>query len=225
MKSEKLTKRIYDDACGTAHGLELIGERWSLLILRELLLGPRRFTGLKRDLPGISANVLTQRLAELEGKGLVRRSKLPPPASIQVYAATEWGLEAEPVIAELGRWAARSPRHDPTLPLSPVAIMISFRAMMDRGEAAALAGTIGFRFGDTAYVGRLDRGAFPVRRDDPAGADAVVTASPEQLAAAAYGGAPLPDGAVEGDKALVERFLSLFSLPPKAVVEAESASP
>ena len=86
-----------------------------MLVLRELAYGPRRFSELKADLPGISANVLTQRLAELEDRGLVRKSKLPPPASVQVYEATDWGLEAMPVIASLGRWAARSPlpRSDP----------------------------------------------------------------------------------------------------------------
>ena len=90
-------KRRYDDACGTAHALELIGDRWTLLVLRELLLGARRFSQLRADLPGLSANVLTQRLAELEERGLVRRRTLPPPASAQVYEATDWGLEAEPV--------------------------------------------------------------------------------------------------------------------------------
>ena len=89
-----------------------------MLVLRELLLGPRRFSDLRADLPGISANVLTQRLAELEARGLVVRRKLPPPASVQVYEATEWGLEAEPIVQTLGRWAARSPAHDPTLPIS-----------------------------------------------------------------------------------------------------------
>src|SRR5215217_7564756 len=101
-------KRRYDDACGLAHALDLIGERWAMLVLRELAYGPRRFSELKADLPGISANVLTQRLTDLEGRGLVRKLKLPPPASVQVYEATEWGLEAIPVIAALGRWAARS---------------------------------------------------------------------------------------------------------------------
>src|SRR5918998_6903117 len=124
MQLEKITKhrkneekRRYEDACGLAHALDLLGERWAMLVLRELAYGPRRFSGLKRDLNGISANVLTQRLTELEARGLVRKSKLPPPASVQVYEATEWGLEAVPVIASLGRWAARSPAHDPTLPM------------------------------------------------------------------------------------------------------------
>ena len=121
--SKSETKRRYDDACGTAHGLELIGERWALLVLRELMLGARRFSDLRADLPGISANVLTQRLAELEERGLVRRRRLPPPAASQVYEATEWGLEAEPIVQVLGRWAARSPMHDPTMPISATSIM------------------------------------------------------------------------------------------------------
>ena len=134
MQLEKVTptrkgddKRRYEDACGLAHALELIGERWAMLVLRELAYGPRRFSDLKRDLTGISANVLTQRLTELEARGLVRKSKLPPPASVQVYEATEWGLEAVPTIAALGRWAARIPWQDPTLPMSHVSSMMSLQ--------------------------------------------------------------------------------------------------
>src|SRR3954447_19981393 len=130
MKLQKLTnsqkngekRRTYDDACGLAHALVLIGERWAMLVLRELAYGPRRFSELKADLPGISANVLSQRLAELESRQLVRRTRLPPPASVQVYEATEWGLAAVPTIALLGRWAARSPSHDPTLPMGHVSV-------------------------------------------------------------------------------------------------------
>src|SRR3954471_9618657 len=116
MQLEKVTKlrqnqekRRHEDACGLAHAMELLGERWAMLVLRELAYGPRRFSELKADLQGISANVLTQRLIELEARGLVRKTRLPPPASVQVYEATEWGLEVVPLIASLGKWAARSP--------------------------------------------------------------------------------------------------------------------
>src|SRR3982751_5632879 len=116
MQLEKITKRRenreqkrFDDACGLAHAMELLGERWAMLVLRELAYGPRRFSELKADLHGISANVLTQRLTELESRGLLRKLRLPPPASVQVYEATDWGLEVIPVIASLGKWAARSP--------------------------------------------------------------------------------------------------------------------
>ena len=210
------TRRGYDDACGTAHGLELIGERWALLVLRELMLGPRRFSELKADLPGISANVLTQRLTELEGKQLVRKRRLPPPASVQVYEATDWGLEAEPVIQTLGRWAARSPAHNPALPLSGVSIMLSFRTMLDQARAAGIAGRLGFRFGEDHYVGRLEGGRFDVERDDTEGCDAVFTCDPTELAAVVYGGAPLDTIRVDGDMALAKRFVTLFPLPSKA---------
>jgi DNA-binding HxlR family transcriptional regulator len=216
VKSENTTKRTYDDACGTAHGLELIGERWAMLVLRELILGPRRFSGLKADLPGISANVLTQRLGELEQRGLVRQRRLPPPANVNVYEATEWGLEAEPVLQTLGRWATRSPAHNPGLPLSAVSIMLSFRTMLDPQRAAGVSGSFGFRFGAHHYRGRLDNGTFNVERAETDGADVVFTCAPTELAAVVYGGAPLDGIQVEGDKRLARRFVSLFPLPSKA---------
>src|SRR3954471_20548133 len=96
-QSENLSRRHYNDACGAAHALELIGERWALLVMRELMLGPKRFGDLRASLPGISANVLTQRLGDLEQAGVVLRRKLPPPASAQVYELTPWGYESEPI--------------------------------------------------------------------------------------------------------------------------------
>ncbi|HYJ29191.1 MAG TPA: helix-turn-helix domain-containing protein, partial [Allosphingosinicella sp.] len=126
MKLQRTTdsgpKRRYDDACGAAHALDLAGERWALLVMRELMLGPKRFTDLRADLPGISANVLTQRLEGLESAGVLARRRLPPPAPAQVYELTPWGYEAEPIFQVLGRWAARSPSHDPSLPLSAASL-------------------------------------------------------------------------------------------------------
>ncbi|HUE79833.1 MAG TPA: winged helix-turn-helix transcriptional regulator [Sphingomicrobium sp.] len=209
------TKRSYDDACGTAHALDLIGERWSLLVLRELMLGPRRFSELKADLPGISSNVLAQRLVELEQRGLARKLRLPPPASVQVYEATQWGLEAEPIVQALGRWAARSPRHDPTLPISGVSILLSFRTMIDPDKARDIDARIGFRFGESGYVARLHEGAITVARGLAEDCDLVFTAAPTALAAVVYGGAPLDTVGVEGDRALAKRFTTLFPLPPK----------
>ena len=223
MQLEKITKlrqkqeiRRYDDACGLAHALELIGERWSMLVLRELAYGPRRFSELKADLPGISANVLSQRLNELERRGIIRRTKLPPPASVQVYEATDWGLEAAPVIARLGRWAARSPLHDPTLPISHVAIMMSLETMLDSERARGMKATLGFRLGDTSYVARLRDGRLEVERRAIDSADVVFTAAPAALAGVIYGGAPLETIGVQGDIALARRFTTLFPLPQKA---------
>src|ERR671932_1050136 len=103
------TMRSYQDGCAVAHALDFVGERWALLVVRELLLGPKRFTDLRTGLPGVSPNVLAQRLRELEQAGVVRRRRLPPPAASQVYELTEWGVDLEPVLTALGRWGSRSP--------------------------------------------------------------------------------------------------------------------
>src|SRR5437773_407691 len=88
-----------------ARAVELIGQKWSILILAELISGPRRFSHLRDDVPGISANLLIKRLTELEERGLVRRTQMPRPASIKVYEATEWAVEIGPILEALGRWA------------------------------------------------------------------------------------------------------------------------
>src|SRR3954447_5971899 len=167
MRSEELSRRTYEDACGAAHALDLVGERWALLVMRELMLGPKRFSDLRASLPGISANVLTQRLESLEAIGVLKRRKLPPPASVQVYELTPWGYESEPIFQALGRWAARSPSHDPTLPLSAVSLMLSFRTMFDPTRARGLSARIGFRIGEESFVvaikaGRLDASRGPL---------------------------------------------------------------
>jgi DNA-binding HxlR family transcriptional regulator len=222
MQLEKVTidrkteeKRRYDDACGLAHALELIGERWALIVMRELMFGPRRFSELRADLPGISANVLTQRLTELEERGLIRKTKLPPPASVQVYEATEWGLEAAPVIRSLGRWAVRSPRHDPGLFVSAVSIMMSMQTMFDAHRAGNFHARIGFRFGDVGYVAVIGGGLIDIRRESPEEVDVLFTAPPGGIAGILYGGAPLETVDVEGDMEVAKRFVTLFPLPPK----------
>src|SRR5438105_13875410 len=102
-------KRTYGDRCGIARALDLIGERWALLVVRELLLGPKRFTDLRAGLPHVGPDILAQRLRELEQTGVVRRGKLPPPASARVYELTDRGLSLEPVVLALGRWGSQAP--------------------------------------------------------------------------------------------------------------------
>lgn len=229
MKLEKITtnsgsssRRHYDDACATAHALDLVGERWALLVIRELMLGPRRFSDLRANLPGISANVLTQRLEGLEAAGILVRRKLPPPAATQVYELTPWGYESEPIFQALGRWAARSPAHDPNLPFSAVSLMLSMRTMLDTSKARGLDARIGFRIGEETYLGHLAEHGIDIQRAPVDGADAVFTGAAPLIAAAIYGGQPLATlesaGAlqIEGDRALAQRFTSLFPLPPKA---------
>jgi DNA-binding HxlR family transcriptional regulator len=224
--SKPFEKRRFHDACGMAHALELLGERWALFIVRELMLGPRRFSDLRDDLPGLSANVLTQRLGELEERGVLIRRKLPPPASVQVYELTEWGYEAEPIVQELGRWAARSPGHDPTLPISGVSILLSFRTMIVRESLGAIDCSLGFRFGEDGYRGHIDADGFTAAQGDPEGADLLFEGQPEALGAWVYGGAPAAEleaaGAlrITGDRTQAEHFRSLFVLPPKFAIPA-----
>ena len=224
MKLENITydpkaamKRWYDDACGTALALELVGERWSLLIVRELMFGPRRFGELKTSLTGISANVLTLRLEGLEQAGILIRRRLPPPANVQVYELTAWGYESETAIQELGRWAVRSPAHDPTLPLSAASLMMSARTMYAGGMQA----TVGFRLGRESFVATLKPETIAIRRDDPTRADVVFEADQHAIAAVIYGGRPLADALADGsirltgDRAVAEHYLTRFPLPEK----------
>ncbi len=237
MKLQKVTdsgqggaKRRYDDACGTAHALDLIGERWALLVMRELMLGPKRFGDIRSDLPGISANVLTQRLEGLEAAGLLVRRRLPPPASTQVYELTPWGYEAEPIVQSLGKWAARSPAHDPTLPISATSIMLSFRTMFDGSRAAGFDARIGFRLGAEHFRARVRDGHFESARGETEGADSVFIGTPTGLAAAVYGGQPFDslEAAgllkVEGDFEVAARFTTLFPLPAKVDPSAPGLS-
>ena len=198
-----------------AHAMELLGERWAMLVLRELAYGPRRFSELKADLPGISANVLTQRLAEMESRQLVRRTRLPPPASVQVYEATDWGLEAIPTIAFLGRWAARSPSHDPTLPMGHVSVMMSLQTLISPALAEGIDARIGFQFGHTGYVATVHDGRLDVERVAPVNCDVTFAGAPNDLAAVIHGGAPFDLIEVGGDLELAKRFVKLFPLPTK----------
>jgi DNA-binding HxlR family transcriptional regulator len=209
-----------------AHALDLIGDRWALLVVRELMLGPKRFSDIRADLPGISANVLTQRLEGLEASGLLMRRRLPPPISAQVYELTEWGYEAEPIVQTLGRWATRSPAHDPTMPLSATSLMLSFRTMGDRARMKGLKARICFRIGEETFLVVIADGRLQAERGQVEGADLIFTGPVAAIAGAVYGGVPLAaleaEGVlkVEGDRALAESFVTLFPLPPKAAPAA-----
>ncbi len=224
MKLEKITatRRWYDDACGTAHALELVGERWSLMIVREMMYGPRRFGDIRAALPGLSANVLTQRLETLETHGIVERTKLPPPASVQVYGLTPWGYEADQLLMVMGNWAARSPGHDPTLPLSKTSLMLSFRTMFQADVAGDTAMTVGFRLGEETFQVLVMDGVLTPRRAGVEGSTVVFTTTPEAMAGYVYGKVPLEAMeaagaiAITGDRTAARAFQTFFVLPPKA---------
>jgi DNA-binding HxlR family transcriptional regulator len=217
------TRRSYEDGCASAHALDLIGERWALLVARELILGPKRFTDLRTGLPGISPNVLTQRLEELEQAAIVRRRKLPPPAAAWVYELTDWGLELESVIMALGRWGARSPLLPQGASMSVDALILSFRTMFAPHVAAGFEASLDFRFGEDRFHAEIADGRMQLDRGAARAPDAIVESDPNTLAALLYGGSKLGEalrsGSVKiaGDKAVLKRFLTLFPLPKPAL--------
>ncbi len=216
------TSRSYGDSCGVAHGLELVGERWALLVTRELMLGPKRFTDLTHDLPGISANVLTHRLGELETAGVVRRRRLPPPAASWVYELSDWGRELEPVMQVLGRWAARSPAHQRDLAFSVTSLVLSLRTNFDAGLAADVDVRVALRCGDDTFLATVTDAVLSIERGEPTESDPVVAGSPPMIASVVYGGRPLDAAVADGDLTVAgaardaERFFALFTLPPVA---------
>lgn len=146
------TLRSYAEGCPAAHALDLVGERWGLLIVRELLFSPKRFTDLDTRLAGASASVLTQRLRELVDGGIVARRKLPPPASAWVYELTDWGRELEPIVVALGRWGCRSPEFDNTRPVTPAAIALGVKTFVDPDRVAKLPGPIELQLDDEVFT-------------------------------------------------------------------------
>jgi len=223
----KSKRRTYCDGCAAAHALDLVGERWALLVVRELLLGPKRFTDLRAGLPGASPNVLAQRLRELEGAGVVRRRKLPPPAASRVYELTDWGLELEPVVVSLGRWGTRSPSRPRDAELGVDSLILSFRTMFDPHAADGIEASYELRLGEERFRAEVADGRLEVERGGAERPDATIETDAATLAALVYEGLPLAEALrsgevkVEGDESAVERFLSLFPLPePAATAEA-----
>src|SRR5438046_2076113 len=139
-----------------------------------MVLGPKRFTDLRTGLPGISPNVLTQRLTELEQDGVVRRRKLPPPASAWVYELTEWGAELGPIIIDLGRWGARSQHVGPDGELSVDSLMISFRTMFDATSSHGVNRRYELRFGEDRFRVEVAVGRLTIERGEAPHPDAVV---------------------------------------------------
>jgi DNA-binding HxlR family transcriptional regulator/putative sterol carrier protein len=215
-------RRSYNDGCAAAHALDLIGERWALLIVRELLLGPKRFTDLRAGVPNASPNVLAQRLRELEVSGVVRRRKLPPPAASRVYELTEWGKDLEPVIISLGRWGVRSPSKPRDAGLGVDSLILSFRTMFDPHAADGLNATYELRLGEDSFYAVVAEGRFEAARGSADQPDAIVETDAGTLAALVYEGRTLAEALrsgemkIEGDEVAVERFLTLFPLPEPA---------
>jgi DNA-binding HxlR family transcriptional regulator len=212
------TKRSYGDPCGVARALDLVGERWALLVVRELLLGPKRFTDLRAGLPHLSADVLSQRLRELEQAGVVQRSKLPPPAGSRVYELTEWGKQLEPVIISLGRWGSRAPFPDTDMPLGADALMIALKTVFDRSPPDGHDSLIEIVLGEDRFRARVAGGDLDIVRSSVERPDARIESDPATLAAVLWHGRSIEAGGVEieGDRVAAERFLALFPAPQPA---------
>ncbi|HZI10114.1 MAG TPA: helix-turn-helix domain-containing protein [Myxococcus sp.] len=202
--------RSYEDPCGIARALDLIGERWALLIVRELVLGPKRFTDLKAGLVGASPNVLSQRLRELEDGGVIRKLKTGAAA----YELTEWGRELHPVLLQLGRWGARSSAR-PKGPLGVDALLVALEATFVAERAEGLSATYELRLGEERFSAEVSEGAIALTRGAPRKPDAVIATDAATLRALVFGDAALEGAPVElsGDKRVARAFFRLFARP------------
>src|SRR5215216_4016355 len=216
------TMRTYGDGCAIARALDLVGERWALLVVRELLLGPKRYTDLRRGLPNASPNVLSERLRELERDGVVRRRKLPPPAGSRVYELTDWGRGLEEIVLSLGHWAARSPSRPSDAPIGVDSIVLALRARFDSAAAHGLRARYELRLGEDRFRIEVADDEIEVARGAADRAVATIDTDPGTLDTVLWGGRPLAEAqrsgsmTIEGDKAAVERFVRLFPMPEPA---------
>jgi len=214
------SKRTYGEACRFAHALDLVGERWALLVVRELLLGPKRFTDLRTGLPHASPNILAERLRELEAGAVVRKRKLPPPYAASVYELTEWGRELEPVVTKLGAWGARSPIPPDSQEINTDSIVLALGSLFDVDAAGDLQASYELRVGEEQFNVAIANGELALGREPAAEPSATIAvADAPTLAAILSAQLPLDEaltsGAAEikGGKAAAKRFLRLFPMP------------
>ena len=217
------SKRTYGDACGIARALDTVGERWALMIVRELLLGPKRFTDIRTGLPHLSPDVLSQRLRELEAAGVVDKRKLPPPAASQVYELTASGRALEPVLIELGRWGganATPPAEGQGMSLD--SHIVSLRTLFVPALSEGFATRIQLELGEDRFRVEVVAEEIVAERGELTAPNATVTTDAPTLLALLHGRRTLAeakragDVAVAGDEQAVKRFLTLFPLPAPA---------
>jgi DNA-binding HxlR family transcriptional regulator len=213
----------FDQYCPMAHALSLVGERWSLLVVRELLKGPKRYTDLAAGLPGIGTNILAARLRNLEQAGVLRRRKLPPPAASTVYELTEYGAGLEEVLYALARWGARSlgpPGPDDVI--YPDWGLNAFPALFNAEAARGLTETYVIRVDEDVFTVRLEHGRMSAALGEAEASDLDLATDMETFHALASGElAPseaLASGRLrsQGEPAALERCFTVLSLAPRA---------
>jgi DNA-binding HxlR family transcriptional regulator len=225
------SKRTYGDRCGIARALDLVGERWALLVVRELLLGPKRFTDLRSGLPNMGPDVLSQRLRDLEAVGVVRRAKLPPPASTHVYELTPWGHELEPVVLRLGAWGSRAPFPDGDARLGVDSAVLALKTLFDPVAAGSVDEEFELRLDGEAFRARVAAGALSVARGMAEHPVAVIDTDPGTLARVLWHGRKVSGALrsgelrIEGDRSAARRFLALFPAPAPAPAAGSRDAP
>ncbi len=215
-KTGEMTRIRYDEGCLVAHALNVVGDRWALLVVRELMLTAKRFQAIRTGLPGITPGVLTQRLGQLVHAGVVQHD-----ANLGAYGLTESGRGLLPVLQAMCRWGASHPGHDPRRFISPTALMISMTAMIDTAAARGRTVEAGFRCGHEAFLLRLNGdGILHPEAVSDMTADFVLRGDGNNLAIAVYGPMPLRDLAegwvveIDGDIDAAQQFVDLFRLSP-----------
>jgi DNA-binding HxlR family transcriptional regulator len=210
-------KRTYREYCAIARSLDLLGQRWTLLIVRDLFLGPQRYTDLQAGLPGIASDILTARLRTLEDEGLVRRRELPRPAPATVYELTEAGRRLGPLIralGEVGLTLLDTPA--PGQPINPGPVVMSLNLTFRADEAGDLTETYGLELDREAFTVAVDRGTVTTERGPPASPAATFRTDPRTLVELVRGettaATATRSGAldVHGDAAALERFDAIF---------------
>jgi DNA-binding HxlR family transcriptional regulator/putative sterol carrier protein len=190
--------RTYGDRCGVARALDAVGERWALLVVRELLYGPKRFSDLYRGLGGVSQNVLSQRLRELERAGVVRRRRLGPPVGAAVYELTEAGAALEPVLLALGSWGRLRPF--PTNGTFSIdAFMLALQTTFDAGAEPGLRVVVNLRIGDDEFTVDVRDGRFAIARGHVARADVTVEGNMQTIRDLAFGTRRVKEAMRSGD--------------------------
>jgi DNA-binding HxlR family transcriptional regulator len=220
-----IAKRTYGDSCGIARALDIVGERWALLVVRELIHGPKRFTDLRAGLSRIGPDMLAARLRELEGAGVVRRATLPPPAASKIYELTDWGAELAPVLMALGRWGSRAPMPAAAPPLGIDAAIVALETTFDAEAGGWVDAVYELTLADQVFTLEVAAGRLEISRGHaPAGVTpaASLTTDTATLAAVVWHGHPIERAVsegtlrIEGDPEAAADFVGLFAPPVPA---------